>query len=148
MAIGERLKEERKKLKMTQAAFAEAGGIGLSAFKLYESNTREPGAIFLAGIAEEGADVQYIVTGRRGLGAMTATEQVLLDGYRDLDEKTKKRMLAFVLTETGPLAVRNAIQQKAAAGNAGKYSGANIGGVVEGDFTGTAQVQVGGKIKK
>lgn len=112
MAIGERLREERKRMKMTQAAFAELGGIGVSALKLYEGNEREPGGLFLHEISELGADVQYIVTGIRSNSALAADEQVLLDGYRSLDKATRKRLLAFVLTESGPSEVSRLIKEK------------------------------------
>lgn len=112
MAIGERLREERKRLKMTQAVFADSGGIGVSALKLYEGNEREAGSDFLSALAEIGADVQYILTGVRSNTAMAADEQVLIDGYRVLDAPTKKRLLAFVLTESGPGEVSRKIKKK------------------------------------
>lgn len=102
MAIGERLREERKKLNLTQAVFAQLGGIGVSALKMYEGNEREPGALFLAAISHEGADVQYIVTGNPSSTAITPDEQVLLDGYRALDPATRRRMLAFMLGGSDP----------------------------------------------
>ncbi|MGB4065370.1 MAG: helix-turn-helix transcriptional regulator [Azonexus sp.] len=114
MAIGERLREERKRLKMTQAVFAELGGIGVSALKMYEGNERDPGALFLSAIAGEGCDAQYVITGDRSSNALAADEQVLLDGYRALDPVTKKRTLAFVLNESGPVAIQKKIKEKAA----------------------------------
>lgn len=114
MATGERLREERKKLKMTQAAFSQLGGIGVSALKMYEGNEREPGSRFLAEIANAGADVQYVITGQRANVSLTPDEQVLLDGYRALDPMTRRRMLAFVLTESGPLVVSRRIKEKVA----------------------------------
>lgn len=114
VTIGERLREERKRLKMTQAEFAVAGGIGVSALKLYENSDRDAGSTFLSAIASEGADVQYILTGTRSSLALGADEQVLLDGFRDLDQATKKRLLAFVLTESGPVAIRKKIKEKSA----------------------------------
>lgn len=149
MAIGDRLREERKKLKATQAEFAQLGGIGVSALKMYEGNDREPGAIFLAEIAEAGIDVQYVITGQHSNGALTPDERVLLDGYRSLDPMTRRRMLAFMLTESGPVAVQKKIQEKTATSSGGeKYRGAKIGSISEGDFTGTAHIQVGGKREK
>lgn len=114
MTIGVRLREERKRLGMTQAAFADEGGIGVSTLKLYEGDERDPGAGFLAAIAKLGADAQYIVTGQRSTTVLVAEEQVLLDGYRALDKGTKMRTLAFVLTETGPVYIQNQIKKKVA----------------------------------
>lgn len=115
MAIGERLREERKRLKMTQAVFAQLGGIGVSSLKLYEGNEIDPGSLFLSTIAAEGVDVQYVITGNRSTNALASDEQVLLDGYRELDPATRKRLLAFVLTESGPVAVQKKIREKATA---------------------------------
>ena len=114
MAIGERLREERKRLKMTQAVFAQTGGIGLSALKMYEGNERDPGALFLAALGNAGADVQYVVTGLRSNSALAADEQILLDSYRALDPEAKRRALAHLLTGAGPLAVQKAIKEKSA----------------------------------
>lgn len=167
MAIGERLREERKRLKMTQAVFAQLGEIGVSSLKLYEGNEIEPGGIFLALIADEGVDVQYVITGNRSSNALAPEEQRLLDGFRGLDKATKRRTLAFVCSESGPVAIQKRIREKAAqaqsqvnvtsnggqaaGGNItthhGKYAGAKINGVVEGDFAGTAHIQVGKKTK-
>lgn len=102
MAIGERLREERKKLKMTQAVFAQVGGIGLSALKMYEGNERDPGALFLAALGKAGVDVQYVITGVRSNSTLAPDEQVLLDGYRALDVATRRRMLAFMLGDPAP----------------------------------------------
>lgn len=114
LAIGERLREERKRLKMTQAVFAQLGGIGVSSLKLYEGNEIDPGSRFLEAIAAEGVDVQYVVTGQRATTVLVAEEQLLLDGYRALDKGTKRRTLAFVLTETGPVYIQNEIKRKVA----------------------------------
>lgn len=111
MAIGARLREERKRLKMTQAGFADAGGISVSALKLYEGDERDPGAQCLYELSTVGLDVQYVVTGIRSKTALGTDEQVLLEGYRALDAATRKRILAFVLTETGPVAVREKIKK-------------------------------------
>lgn len=140
MAAGERLKEERKRLKMTQDAFADAGGIAVSTLKLYENGDREAGCGFLSAIAERGADAQYIVTGVRSTTNLAADEQVLLDGFRELDDVTKRRLLAFVLTESGPVAVQKKIKEASA-----KYAGAKIGAVTEGDVKGTVRIKVGGR---
>jgi transcriptional regulator with XRE-family HTH domain len=152
VAIGERLREERKRLKMTQAEFSDVGGIGISTLKLYEGNDRDPGALCLQSLAQHGVDVQYVVTGQRSKVVLAADEQLLLDGFRALDAGTKRRMLAFALTESGPVAIQKKIKEKSAeSGNktvSNKYRGAKIGGVTEGDFTGTANVHVGGKRNK
>lgn len=63
--IGDRLKEERERLKLNQTEFAELGGVGKQAQLNYEKGTRSPDGQYLENIAKAGCDVKYIVTGVR-----------------------------------------------------------------------------------
>lgn len=65
--IGERLREERVRLGLNQDDFAEVGGVQRRAQGNYERGERAPDADYLARIAERGADVLFIVTGKRAL---------------------------------------------------------------------------------
>lgn len=80
--IGDRLKEERERLRMTQESFSVAGGAGKRAYIRYEQGERLPDAGFLAAISASGADVLYIVTGQRTDGLLSAEEQTLLAYFR------------------------------------------------------------------
>lgn len=62
--FGRRLREERKKLKMRQAAFAEACGVKKTTQFNYEKGTREPTASYLLAAAKQGVDTLYLVTGK------------------------------------------------------------------------------------
>jgi transcriptional regulator with XRE-family HTH domain len=64
-SIGQRLKEERQRLGLSQAKMAEAGGVVRSAQFNYESDVRKPDAGYLALVASLGIDVQYVITGLR-----------------------------------------------------------------------------------
>lgn len=63
--LSERLIQERKRLGATQGALATAGRVARSAQANYEAGNRQPDADYLAGVAELGVDVLYVVTGRR-----------------------------------------------------------------------------------
>ena len=63
--ITQRLREERVRLKLTQAELATYGGVRVNAQTTYEGGRRVPNAIYLAGVAKAGVDVLYVVTGRR-----------------------------------------------------------------------------------
>ena len=63
--IGERLREERDRLALSQPAFAEVGGVQKRAQINYEKNERYPDAAYLAAVAEAGVDVLYVLTGQR-----------------------------------------------------------------------------------
>lgn len=100
MGIAERLKEERKRLKLSQPDFGALGGAGKTTVIAWERGAATPNAAFLENAAAAGADVRYIVTGDREGPTplvLTADERVLLDGYRALDSTTRKRVLAFIL---------------------------------------------------
>lgn len=60
-----RLKEERTRLGLSQAAFAEKIGIHRNTQIKYESGEREPDIAYLEGIEKIGIDGQYVMTGVR-----------------------------------------------------------------------------------
>ncbi|MCB4324321.1 helix-turn-helix domain-containing protein [Alcaligenes sp. 13f] len=63
MSLGERLREERKRKNLDQAAFAELGGVKALAQRNYETGKRSPDAKYLIALLEHGIDVQYLLTG-------------------------------------------------------------------------------------
>lgn len=65
MTIGARLREERKRLGFTQPAFATIAGVKKNTQIQWEKNAGAPNAKALSALAEKGADVLYILTGRR-----------------------------------------------------------------------------------
>jgi transcriptional regulator with XRE-family HTH domain len=65
--MGGRLKEERTRMGLSQEEFAKLGYVGRKAQVSYESGERKPDSEYLQGIAEHGADCQYILTGVRSL---------------------------------------------------------------------------------
>lgn len=63
--FSERLKEERERLGMSQAKFAEACGIGKSAQYSYENGGREPPLSYLRAAEKLGVDTLYVQQGVR-----------------------------------------------------------------------------------
>ncbi len=61
----ERLAEERARLGYGQGEFAALAGVGRGAQANYEKGLRQPDLAYLELAAAAGADVQYIVTGKR-----------------------------------------------------------------------------------
>ncbi|VWD64096.1 putative transcriptional regulator [Burkholderia lata] len=99
-----RLKLERKRLGMNQTEFAAAGGVLQHAQVNYEKGARCPDASYLAGIAEVGVDIQYVLTGRPSDSAtlaLTNDEERLLAGFRELKTREKRGVLALVGAITG-----------------------------------------------
>ena len=63
-SFGSRLQEERARLGISQAQFAELGGIKRSSQYLYEHDARCPDAEYLARIARAGVDIAYLIEGQ------------------------------------------------------------------------------------
>lgn len=83
--IGDRLFEERKRLKLSQMAMGEIGGVHSNAQRNYEKGTRNPDAAYLSAVAAKGVDVLYVLTGQRSRteASLTPDEAALLDNYRN-----------------------------------------------------------------
>lgn len=64
LVYGERLREERKRLKKTQQEFADLGNVTIQTQQNYESGRRAPGSEYLNRLAEEGVDIAYVLTDR------------------------------------------------------------------------------------
>jgi transcriptional regulator with XRE-family HTH domain len=75
--FGQRLKEERKRLNMSQADFAEIAGCQRLAQLQYESEATAPTTRYLSAIGAAGVDLSYLILGLRfGQGILTP-EQAL-----------------------------------------------------------------------
>ena len=68
MSFGARLKEERKRLGLKQAEFADLVGTDVPKQSLYENGHRSLRAGYLARIEPTGVDLLYVLTGRRSEG--------------------------------------------------------------------------------
>lgn len=90
-SIGQRLREERKKLGKNQTEFGALGGVLMGAQINYEQDKRQPDAAYLSSIAANGADVLYILTGQRSLcdNDLSPDEAALLDNFRAISAERK-----------------------------------------------------------
>lgn len=66
--LGTRLREERKRLGLSQREMGQLGGVAANAQGKYESGERVPKADYLSALASVGVDVLYVLTGRRATG--------------------------------------------------------------------------------
>lgn len=81
--IGQRLREERYRLTLTQKQMAGLAGIAMQSQHLYENDHRNPMSDYMAAIAELGVDVRYVLTGRRVPNdTLNPAEDELLTLYR------------------------------------------------------------------
>lgn len=63
--IGERLRTERRRLGMSQEAFAKAGGLRRTTLYQYEHGDRRPSLDYLLNWARVGLDLHFVMTGKR-----------------------------------------------------------------------------------
>lgn|GEM_PF-959752 len=96
LQFGVRLARERVRLGLSQTQMAHLGGVALRTYSNYESGEREPGILSLAGWGAYGADVLYIVTGRHMTSLMSAEEDAVVAGYRQLDARGRAGVLALI----------------------------------------------------
>lgn len=77
--IGNRLREERLRLEMSQDAFSQHCGVTKNTQVSYEKGRRSPDTTYLLKAIEIGVDVLYVVTGRHVPAAVKALTQEQLD---------------------------------------------------------------------
>lgn len=122
MSIGERLREERVRLALSQELMGESAGVRKQAQLNYEKGERHPDAAYLERLAAIGVDVLYVLTGRRApagngyaaaepgpVGDLSLPELGLIKGFRGLDAKGRRAVLAMIeaLAKPAPSQVFN-----------------------------------------
>lgn len=89
--VGERLKEERARLALTQREISNLAGITQTTYSKYELGERTPTLEAVDGFYRLGMDISYLLTGERpSLGTeapLTTNERVWLQHYRDAKDK-------------------------------------------------------------
>ena len=108
IGYGERIKEERQRLKLTQADFAKLAGVSRQSQANYETEEREPGAAYLMNLRDQ-VDVLYILSGRRSRAVdidSKVVEAILnaIDGWaaetkRQIPQDIKAELLALFLKQ-------------------------------------------------
>lgn len=95
-SISDRLLEERARLGLTQPTVAELCGVTIRTQRNYETGERAPDAHYLAAFAQAGADVRYVVTGRRDYvppPPLSPEEQLLVQQWREASREVKSALL-------------------------------------------------------
>ena len=94
----ERLKEERKRLLLSQTDFGDSCGVTKQAQIRYEKGIRQPDSEYLENAYKTGVDVSYLITGIRTQPVeLPSDEAFLLDSFRSLNNEQKKMTLQFLL---------------------------------------------------
>lgn len=110
--FGVRLKEERKRLGLTQPQLAEVVGSAKRTVIDWEKDKSSPTAIQLTAMINVGVDTNYLLTGKRTEPSqIPADELFLLDSYRKLPEDRKKMALQFLIGGFDGLTEEKKIQE-------------------------------------
>ncbi|MCP1605739.1 helix-turn-helix domain-containing protein [Pseudomonas citronellolis] len=109
--IGDRLKEERVRLGLSQTDLGAVGGVGKTTQINYEKGERSPDATYLSAAAQRGVDVLYVLTGKHvpaEPGSITAEEFDVLRFLRLMPEEDRKVVMrmahALFVASTSPQA--------------------------------------------
>ncbi len=102
MTIGERLKQERERLRLSQPAFAAVAGTTKQTLFSWESGKTAPDCFQMAALADVGVDVLYVLTGEYAGGiapapGLTAEEQTLLDYFREASREVRRAALGALI---------------------------------------------------
>ncbi|CAN2976044.1 MULTISPECIES: helix-turn-helix domain-containing protein [Pseudomonas] len=108
--FGERLREERERLGLSQQQLADLCGVTMRSQRNYEKNERQPDASYLEAFARSAGDVLYIITGKYsatecGLRNLSSEIDVprltqITDMLEGLIQQTKRRWPARELAIT------------------------------------------------
>ena len=132
-----RLKDERKRLKLSQAQLGEAGGVSKDAQLNYENGSRSPSAGYLELIANAGVDVQFLLTGKRcSPDSMPEEVLTLLRAYEASSEDGRRalQMVALLAIKAAPTSSGESIHTVNIGGDVGQQ--------VNGDQTVTAPMTI------
>ncbi|MEB3466850.1 helix-turn-helix transcriptional regulator [Pasteurella multocida] len=93
MSFGERLKEERERIGLSQVKLGVIGGVTKLSQLKYENNINLPKADYLIEIAKVGIDVNYVLFGTRKNSTLTDEEELLLTTFRSAPPVMRQFML-------------------------------------------------------
>lgn len=104
LSLSEKIREERKRLKLTQVQFAEVAGVQPTTQVNYEKGTRIPDAAYLEKAAEVGVDVLYVLTGKRTpvLENITNDEMEIVRLYREAPLAVKAAAYGALMSSEVP----------------------------------------------
>lgn len=99
--LGIRLREERKRLGLSQQQFGAIGGVEANAQGKYEHDERVPRCDYLVALEQNGVDVLYVLTGNRspvGTDMLNDDERAIILHYRSLNEEDKDAISQLALS--------------------------------------------------
>jgi transcriptional regulator with XRE-family HTH domain len=97
--VGERLREERERLGLSQTDFGVLLGVSRGTQKNYELGASSLDLRYVTALEEKGVDAGYVLTGKRStpLGQLfTSTEERLIMQFRSISDDDQKAIRRFL----------------------------------------------------
>lgn len=106
------MREERRRLGLTQDQLAGIAGVTRRAQTRYETDANSASSTYFSTIAETGIDVLYVLTGKRSVpvqSTLTNEELALLDNYRhsSREDQAALRRMGLALSKSPARKQRN-----------------------------------------
>lgn len=92
VSVGDRLKEERKRIGLRQEDLAQACDVARRSQILFEKDQHLPGGAYLIAADALGMDVRYVLTGRRGI--LPPDEMQLVEAWRQAGQAARNSVAA------------------------------------------------------
>ncbi|WP_293935581.1 helix-turn-helix domain-containing protein [Iodobacter sp.] len=122
LLISKRLREERKRLGLSQVDLANSLNISVRAYGGYEKSQVVAPVSVLIPLADLGADILYIVTGERTAALLSPQEQQMISALRAATPSVQAALLSML---KAGVETQTVINQKYAGG---------VGQVIEGNL--------------
>jgi transcriptional regulator with XRE-family HTH domain len=130
--FGARLKEERKRLKLSVQALAEQIDVHQNTVYNYEKGARMPDVDFLLGAAAAGLDLYFVLTGERSAGSLTEEEASMLAAFRIANGALRTAALAVLTSGVAPVTTQQVfhgqVGQNLKVDSPGNHFTVNMGG--------------------
>ncbi|MBB2756012.1 UNVERIFIED_ORG: transcriptional regulator with XRE-family HTH domain [Xanthomonas campestris] len=143
MTVGKRLKDERKRLGLTQDEMAVQLGLTRYAQLNFEKDINLPGGAYLLAALDRGVDVMYVLSGHRA--QLDPADRLLLSAFKDASPATRNAVLAALGLLT------DAPSSKTGSGPVVSFNNSEVGSVISTTASidqSNMQIIVGGRKKK
>ncbi|AKN97856.1 helix-turn-helix domain-containing protein [Xanthomonas oryzae] len=143
MTVGKRLKEERKRLGLTQDEMAVQLGLTRYAQLNFEKDVNLPGGAYLLAALERGVDVMYVLYGHRA--QLDPADRLLLSAFKDASPAARNAVLAALGLSA------DASSSKTGTGPVLSFNKSEIGSIISTTAPidqSNMQIVVGGRKKK
>jgi transcriptional regulator with XRE-family HTH domain len=115
VSLGERLREERNRIGLSQVKLADLCGLSREMIGKYETGRNVPGGEVLFLLAKAGADIGYILTGQRTAKEnLSYRDLALLNNMKECSEEDRRliEQLALRVAEAKPQEVTDKNKKK------------------------------------